>query len=65
MQRPGHARVQPRVATVPVRDYPGASLTEVAQASNSSEPVAIDPYSGTVYVQTIEGVSVIPSSAMR
>ena len=52
-------------ATVPVRDYPGASLTEVAQASNSSEPVAIDPYSGTVYVQTIEGVSVIPSSAMR
>ena len=37
---------------------------EVAQVSNSSEPVAIDPYSGTVYVQTIEGVSVIPSSTM-
>lgn len=47
-------------ATVPVGDYPGASLAEVAQASNSSEPLAIDPHSGTVYVQTIEGASVIP-----
>ena len=61
-ETPGCSRAS---ATVPVRDYPGASLTEVAQASNSSEPIAIDPYSGTVYVQTIEGVSVIPSSAMR
>lgn len=47
-------------ATVTVGDYPGASLAEIAQASNSSEPLAIDPHSGTVYVQTIEGVSVIP-----
>jgi DNA-binding beta-propeller fold protein YncE len=45
--------------TVPVGDYPGASLAEVAQDSNSSEPIAIDPISGTAYVQTIQGVSVI------
>jgi DNA-binding beta-propeller fold protein YncE len=49
-------------ATVPVGDYPGASLAEGAQASNSSEPVAIDPYSGTAYVQTILGVAVIPTA---
>ena len=47
-------------ATVPVGDYPGASLDEVAQASNSSEPIAVDGRTGTVYVQTIDGVSVIP-----
>jgi YVTN family beta-propeller protein len=52
-------------ATVPVGDYPGASLDEVAQASNSSEPIAIDGRGGTVYVQTIDGVSVIPLARHR
>jgi DNA-binding beta-propeller fold protein YncE len=47
-------------STLPTGDYPGASLAEVAQSSNSSEPLAIDPQSGTLYVQTIEGVSVTP-----
>ena len=47
-------------ATVPVGDYPGASLAEVAQASNSSEPIAIADRAGTAFVQTINGVSVIP-----
>jgi hypothetical protein len=52
-------------ATVPVGDYPVASLDEVAQASNSSEPIAIDGRDGTVYVQTIDGVSVIPLGRHR
>jgi hypothetical protein len=52
-------------ATVPVGDYPGESLDEVAQASNSSEPIAIDGPDGTVYVQTIDGVSVIPLARHR
>jgi DNA-binding beta-propeller fold protein YncE len=50
----------PPPSTLPTGDYPGASLAEVAQSSNSSEPLAIDPESGTLYVQTIEGVSVTP-----
>ena len=48
-------------ATALVGDYPGASLAQAAQASNSSEPIAIDPDSGTAYVQTIQGVTVIPT----
>lgn len=49
----------PKIA---VADYPGATQGAPKQVGNSPEPIAIDPATGTVYVETITGVSVIPAT---
>jgi DNA-binding beta-propeller fold protein YncE len=55
----GCGRIPPKIA---VADYPGATQVEANQLGNSSEPIAIDPATGTAYIETIIGVSVIPTA---
>jgi DNA-binding beta-propeller fold protein YncE len=50
---------------IPVADYPGATQGAPRQVGNSPEPIAIDPATGTAYVETIAGVSVIPATGLR
>jgi DNA-binding beta-propeller fold protein YncE len=45
----------PKIA---VADYPGATQGAPKQLGNSSEPIAIDPATCTIYVETIVSVSV-------
>jgi DNA-binding beta-propeller fold protein YncE len=52
----------PKIA---VADYPGATQGAPKQVGNSSEPIAIDPATCTVYVETIVSVSVIPATCQR
>lgn len=49
----------PKIA---VADYPGATQGALKQVGNSPQPIAIDPATGTAYVETITGVSVIPAT---
>jgi DNA-binding beta-propeller fold protein YncE len=49
----------PKIA---VADYPGATQGAPKQVGNSSEPIAIDPATCTVYVATIVSVSVAPAT---
>jgi DNA-binding beta-propeller fold protein YncE len=52
----------PKIA---VADYPGATQGAPKQVGNSPEPIAIDPTTGTAYVETITGVSVIPATCQQ